>query len=73
MFLDGPVAHLTPAQLAEHLGVRLRRIGSDLEVRFANGETEHYIPAPDGYPVDGSKSFIRQDGQVFMPLAEEDL
>ena len=72
MFLDGPVVNLTPVELAEHLGVRLQRIGGDLEVRFANGESEHFIPAPADYPINGSKSFITHDGQVFMPLDEGD-
>jgi hypothetical protein len=72
VILNGTVVNLSPAQLFEHLGVTLTRIGCDLEVRFANGKTDHYIPAPDGYPLDGSKSFINHEGEVFVPLDEED-
>lgn len=72
MIINGSVVNLTPAQLFEHLGVTLTRIGCDLEVRFANGTTEHYIPAPEGYVLDGTKSFINHEGAVFIPLDEED-
>ena len=72
MISGAAVQHFTAGQLFEHLGVRLELISvlgmTVLEVRFASGcEAEHWMPAPDGYPLDGSREFIEFRGRYFVP------
>ncbi|CAB4177460.1 hypothetical protein UFOVP998_50 [uncultured Caudovirales phage] len=68
------VDHFTRGQLAEHLGVTFDLGGGDsmsvLMVRFANGESERWQPAPDSYPLDGSREFIHLNGRYYIPSPE---
>lgn len=72
MISSAAVLHLSAGHLFEHLGVRLVEVGHELEVRFANGESEMWTPAPDGYPLDGSLEFIEYRGRYFIPADRGD-
>lgn len=72
MITDAGLIHLTPAELFEHLGVTVTPIGDDLDVRFANGQREHFIPAPDDFKRNGDSVFITHNGRAFIPLDEDD-
>jgi hypothetical protein len=64
------VTHFTPVELFEHLGVRLTLTDDVLHVLFADGSSQAHIPAPDGYPLDGSRAFIEYQGRYFVPADE---
>jgi hypothetical protein len=57
------------ADLAVEVGVTLTEDAdrAGLTVHFPDGTDERWIPAPDGYPLDGSRELVQVGGRYYVP------